>query len=210
MTDNSPSPCAPTIIFDYRTAAFPLILSAARQRATAVSALRPFIIAVDGHSGVGKSTFARRLARDLDGAVIEGDDFYDGGLDVGLDPPESRAARCIDWRSQRDVLETLRHGREACWFPFDWSRFDGSLSNSATIMAPCRFIVFEGVYSARSELADLIDYAVLLRLHKEHRTARLTMREGQAGPWDHQWREAEDWYLSEGLAGRQFDMIVDQ
>ena len=147
MTDNSRSPCAPTIIFDYRTAAFPLILSAARQRATAVSALRPFIIAVDGHSGVGKSTFARRLARDLDGAVIEGDDFYAGGLDVGLDPPESRAARCIDWRSQRDVLETLRHGREARWFPFDWNRFDGSLSNSATIMAPSRFIVFEGVYS---------------------------------------------------------------
>ncbi|CAK7261084.1 protein of unknown function (plasmid) [Shinella sp. WSC3-e] len=103
MTDNSPSPCAPTIIFDYRTAAFPLILSAARQRATAVSALRPFIIAVDGHSGVGKSTFARRLARDLDGAVIEGDDFYDGGLDVGLDPPESRAARCISDEQRRAI-----------------------------------------------------------------------------------------------------------
>lgn len=190
------------------TAVIPLIQSALRQHATVYAT--PFIIAVDGHSGVGKSTFARRVACDLDGRVIEGDDFYAGGLDIGLDTPESRAARCIDWRTQRNMLEALKHGREARWHSFDWNRFDGSLSKTETVIAPCPFIILEGVYSARSELADLIDFAVLLRLDNKRRTVRLTKRDGRAGPWDIQWREAEEWYFNEGLAGRRFDVIVNQ
>jgi hypothetical protein len=41
--------------------------------------------------------------------VIEGDDFFAGGVDLRTDTPGERADSCIDGRRQRAVLETLRH-----------------------------------------------------------------------------------------------------
>lgn len=51
-----------------------MIAESARQKAS------PFIVAIDGRSGVGKSTMARVLAERFDAWVIEGDDFYAGGI----------------------------------------------------------------------------------------------------------------------------------
>jgi len=42
---------------------------------------RTTLAAIDGRSGVGKSTFAKRLARLREVAIIEGDDFYAAALD---------------------------------------------------------------------------------------------------------------------------------
>jgi hypothetical protein len=76
---------------------------------------RPFIAALDGRSGAGKSTLARRLADHLSAAVIEGDDFYAGGIALRSDSAASRAAACIDWTRQRAVLEAVAAGRDARW-----------------------------------------------------------------------------------------------
>jgi uridine kinase len=62
---------------------------------------RPTLVAIDGRSGVGKSTFAKRLARLRETAIIEGDDFYAGGVGLRTDSPAERAESCIDWRRQR-------------------------------------------------------------------------------------------------------------
>lgn len=80
---------------------------------------KPLLVGLDGRSGVGKSTLARILADNLDAAVIEGDDFYAGGIELRTDSPASRAAACIDWTRQRSVLEALSAGRPAYWRAFD-------------------------------------------------------------------------------------------
>lgn len=71
---------------------------------------RPRLVAVDGRSGVGKSTLVAELALRCGGAVICADDFYAGGSDthwLSL-PPATRAAAVIDWRRLRTtVLEPL-------------------------------------------------------------------------------------------------------
>ena len=51
----------------------------------------PVVVALDGRSGVGKSTLATAIADRLGAVVIEGDDFYAGGVGILGDSPECRA-----------------------------------------------------------------------------------------------------------------------
>ena len=169
----------------------------------------PFIAAIDGRSGAGKSTLAARLAETLGAAVLEGDAFYAGGVEVRSDRPDQRAAQCIDWLRQRVVLEALRSGRPASFMSFDWAAFDGRLEERETLVLPRSVVVVEGVYSARPELADLLDLRVLLRVPDDLRSARLLAREGAISPWERQWHEAEDWYFAHAAPPEWFDVIVD-
>lgn len=170
---------------------------------------RPTLVAIDGRSGVGKSTFAGELARVLNAAVIDGDDFFAGGVEVRADTPRERAASCIDWRRQRPVLESLRQNRPATWRRFDWDAFDGSLESRETRCDPRPIILLEGVYSGRPELADLLDARYLLTVPPEVRLARLLSREGAIGPWERQWHEAEEHYFSEVAPPSGFDLVFD-
>lgn len=182
--------------------------AAARRRAHELD--RPAVVAIDGRSGAGKSTLAAKLSVALDAPVLDGDDFFAGGVSVRWDEPEDRARDCIDWRRQRPVLEALRAGRAATYLAFDWQAFDGRLKLEPTRVQPGTIIIFEGVYSARPELADLIDLRVLLHVSAETRGARLLAREGSLGRWERQWHEAEDWYLQTLAPPSHFDIIVDE
>ncbi|MBL0944472.1 MAG: hypothetical protein IBJ04_09130 [Hydrogenophaga sp.] len=160
------------------------------------------VVAIDGRSGSGKSTLAQALAEALPPArVIDGDDFYSGGVDLRHDTPAERAAACIDWRRQREVLTALRAGRPATYRAFDWDAFDGSLCATETRVAPAPLVVLEGVYSARAELADLLDLRAVLGVDDALREQRLRAREGGIGPWERQWIEAEVPYFERLLAG---------
>jgi uridine kinase len=141
----------------------------------------PLIVAVDGRSGVGKSTLARTLAERVEACVIEGDDFYAGGIELRADSAVARAAACIDWTRQRSVLQGLAAGREACWRAFDWDAFDGRLRDEPTWIGPRPIVILEGVYAARPELADLLDLRVALLAPDDVRLARLAARDGAIG-----------------------------
>lgn len=183
------------------------LLALIAQRAAGLE--RPLIVAVDGRSGVGKSTLAQKLAGALEAALIEGDDFYAGGLELRDDSPASRAAACIDWTRQSSVLEALRNRREAVWRAFDWESFDGRLVDSATRLRPEPIVILEGVYSARPELAQLMDVSILLRIPEADRIKRLVAREGIIGPWERQWHEAEEYYFHEVMPAHAFAIIVE-
>lgn len=169
----------------------------------------PLIVAIDGRSGVGKSTLAEWLADELSASLIEGDDFYAGGTEIVGDSPASRAARCIDWQAQRQVLSALRSGRVASYRAFDWDAFDGSLQFAPTRVAPAPIILLEGVYAARQELRDLVDLSLLVRVPDTVRIARLIEREGEIGPWETQWHEAEEWYFANAAPPSAFDLVLD-
>lgn len=172
-------------------------------------AARPFLVALDGRSGAGKSTLARALSDTLNGAVIEGDDFYAGGTGLRSDSAVSRAAACIDWSRQRQVLEDLAAGRPAQWRAFDWEAFDGRLRDAPTILEPTPVVILEGVYSARPELADLLDLRLVLAVPEELRLRRLADREGTIGPWERQWHEAEAYYFETVIPLTRFDAVIE-
>lgn len=170
---------------------------------------RPYVVAIDGRSGAGKSTFTQRLATALGACVVDGDGFFRGGVEVRSDGPRERAEACIDWRLQRSVLTSLRAGQVASYAAFDWSAFDGRLEATLTVLEPRAFILLEGVYAARPELAACVDLRVLIRVTEATRIARLTAREGSIGPWERQWHEAETWYFAELAPEGTFDLVID-
>ncbi|KRE01175.1 hypothetical protein ASE63_26270 [Bosea sp. Root381] len=178
-------------------------------RLVSANTQRPFVIALDGRSGVGKSTLALQMTDVLGAAIIDGDDFFAGGTALRSDAPALRAADCIDWTHQRAVLDVLRQGRAASWRAFDWDAFDGRLQSSVTELSPRSVVILEGVYSARPELADLIDMKVLVTVSDALREARLLAREGSIDPWERQWHEAEAHYFNEVMPWGRFEVILD-
>lgn len=169
---------------------------------------RPYLVALDGPSGAGKSTLAATLAEPLGACVLDGDDFFAGGVTVRSDAPEERARACIDWNRQRPVLETLRAGRMASYLAFDWDAFNGRLDDEPTVVEPRSVVLFEGVYTARPELGDLVDLRVLLWVSEATRIARLLAREGNLSAWERQWHEAEEWYFTHLAPPQAFDVIL--
>jgi uridine kinase len=172
----------------------------------------PRLVALDGRSGVGKSTLAAAVAERTGAAVIDGDDFYAGGTAAFWDAmtAEQKTDRVIDWRRQRTVLELLWQGRAASWFPYDWDADDGSRSTHLLTCEPTGVVILEGAYSARPELADLLSLRVLLDLPRRERRRRLVEREGARyrAEWETRWSEAEDHYFGKVMLPGAFDLVL--
>jgi len=167
-----------------------------------------YFVAIDGKSGTGKSTLAARLSECLDASVIEGDDFFVGGVNLLECPDATLADMCIDWRSQAEVIRALRSRGAATYFPFDWEAFDGTKSGASKEVRSKRIVIVEGVYSARPELRGLVDFSVLVELPEDLRMSRLLEREGEIGPWERQWHRAEDWYFENRSRREDFDAVL--
>jgi para-aminobenzoate synthetase len=173
----------------------------------------PVLVAIDGRSGSGKSTLAREVVRRSGGVVIEGDDFYSGGSGEAWlrQPVDVRMSKCIDWRRlRREVLEPLLAGRAASWRPFDFAKGVG-LAERVMTREPVGLIVLDGAYSARPELRDLIDLAVLVDVPADAvRRERLLRREGVEfmTQWHAIWDDAEDFYFRVMSPRESFDLVV--
>ncbi|OEU92133.1 hypothetical protein DB35_05870 [Streptomyces abyssalis] len=101
------------------------------------------LIAVDGHAGSGKTTFAALLSRALAGAPV-----------LHLDDLASHDA-FFDWTDRLDeqVLTPLSRGRSARYTAYDWTRAafpDGP--DATTLLPPAPVVVLEGVGAGRRAL----------------------------------------------------------
>ena len=170
--------------------------------------IRPFIVAIDGRSGTGKSTLAGTLAQRLQAEILSGDDFFAGGEHILDETPQTLAEICIDWQEQREVLERLHLSKDAQFCPYDWDAFDGSKNAIPRIVRARPIVIFEGVYSARPELRDLVDLHVLLDVPDKVRRIRLLKREGEISEREQQWHRAEDWYFRSSATHETFDVVV--
>lgn len=170
------------------------------------------LVAIDGHSAAGKSTLAAEVARQVGAVVIDGDDFYAGGTAAQWDAMSAaeKADHCIDWRRQRPLLEMLKAGRTVTWHPYDWDTNDGRLATQPKVCAPAPVVILEGVYSARPELADLMELRVLYETPPVLRRQRWVAREGEGhfDDWARRWSEAEDWYFTHVMPNDAFDLVL--
>ena len=195
-------------------ASFPEARIALRRIRDLARTTSPAVVALDGRSGTGKSTLAEWMAGQLGGIRIDQDDFYAGGElnDWQRLTPWEKADRVIDWRRVRDeVLLPLRQGRAASWRPFDWDTMTG-LASETIIAPPSRLVVLDGAYSARPELADLIDLSILVTLDDAVRRERLRQREGEdlVSGWHAVWDEAEDYYFGIVRPPEAFDLVISR
>ena len=174
----------------------------------------PFIVALDGRSGVGKSTLANALASRLNATVVTQDDFYTGGTltDWNKLTAKEKADLVIDWRRVRhEVLEPLIANQHAVWHPFNWATLDGLAPHTITACA-VPITILEGAYAARPELLDLINLSILVRLPDDIRRERLKHREGAdyVSAWHPVWDEAEDYYFTNVRPPSSFDILLER
>lgn len=173
----------------------------------------PLLVALDGRSGVGKSTIAKRVGEAIGAVVIDSDKFYSGGNDTYWDSRtiEQKVSEVIDWkRLRKEALEPLLAREPATYYPFDFKTWKGQ-SEEATTLVPANVIILDGAYSARPELSDLIGLSVLIKLKDNSmRHQRLIEREGEEymTNWHARWDKAEDYYFNKVKPESSFDLKV--
>ena len=175
----------------------------------------PLLIAVDGRSGAGKSTLAQIIADRTGGVIVVSDDFYSGGSDDKWQgySPQAKVDEVIDWRRLRSqVLEPLLACKLASWHQLDFEPGRGWTGWKSEIVTvkPAIVIILDGAYSARPELADIVDLSVLVEVPEEIRRERLRAREGDAfmERWHKIWDSAEDYYFSQVRPVGSFDLVI--
>ena len=149
--------------------AIPQIIAFAQQQCTDF----PLLIAIDGHSAAGKSTFARQLAQALpDTQIIHTDDFYrpmDETERFALDA-EGGYQVYYDWqRLEGDVLKPLAAKKCARFQRYNWHK--NRLGAWQTV-EPSDYVIVEGCYAARPELKHYYAIIVLMDISIDERDRR--------------------------------------
>ncbi len=157
------------------------------------------IVGVDGPAGAGKSTLARRVAADLDAAVIEMDDFL-SWIDLeGWWP-----------RFEAQVLRPLLLGQDATYQVRDWigDEFGDTLAGWKTLSwRP--YVVVEGVTCTRRTVADLLACRVWVDTPADVRLGRGIARDGESHrPLWERWMLLEDRFFAVDNTRERADVIV--
>lgn len=170
---------------------------------------RPVLVAIDGHSAAGKSTLAQKIADEfLDLEVITTDDFYrpiPNDLRYRLNAKEGYE-HYYDWqRLREDVLQPLSNQKAARFQLYDWQY--NELGRQRTV-PPRDFIIVEGCYSARPELAIYYDIIVLVETSPKERMKRQRQRNDATQEWLMRWDRAETYYIRTTNLRERADIIL--
>jgi uridine kinase len=156
------------------------------------------LIAVDGHAGSGKTTFAGQLAAALGGAPV-----------LRLDDIASHD-ELFAWtgRLLTQVIEPLSRGETAHYTPYDWHarRF-----GPPRPLAPAPVVLVEGVGAGRRALRQRLARLLWMECPREESWARGRSRDGeeQREFWDG-WVRAEQRHFAEDPSRPFADLLVRQ
>jgi len=173
------------------------------------------VVALDGRSGVGKSTIVQKLANKIQAVVINCDDFYAGPPDGDEKnwlnkTAQEKVNQVFAWqRMKNQAIEPLIAGEMVEYYPFNFQTGIG-LSDKKNYLKPAPVIILDGVYTAE-KLKDLIDISVSVVFPDKKRRERLIKREGQEFmlDWHAKWDEAEDYYFNRVRSSPGFDFVIE-
>ena len=159
---------------------------------------RPWIIAVDGRGGGGKTTLAQRIQAAMPGAeVVHTDDIAWAHSRFGWDDLMATG-----------VLEPLHRGESVHYQPPAWAPHDRSGHVDVSVAAP--LVVIEGVGASRRELVPLLDAAIWVQSDFADAERRGILRDGDADAhrrW-HEWMTEEIPFLMADEPWERADVIV--
>ena len=138
---------------------------------------RPYIIAIDGRCGAGKSTIAARLAEVLNATLFHMDDYF---LRPEQRTPErfSTPGENIDHeRFLKEILIPLKEGRTITYSPYSCTT--QTLLDPITVTL-ADIVIVEGSYALHPTLRAYYDLRVFLTLFPREQEARIRARNGDA------------------------------
>ncbi|MBQ7502638.1 uridine kinase [bacterium] len=168
---------------------------------------RPFLIAIDGRCGSGKTTLAERLAKLLEANLFHADDFY-------LRPCQRSEARYREpggnmdrERLRSEVLEPLQTNRPFAYRPYDCRA--QSLAAPVSVQ-PRPFAVIEGSYSCHPELRHFYAFRIFLTTDPGTQKERIIKRGGPECLPDFQnrWIPLEELYFRSLRPERFCDLLL--
>ncbi|MEU4846896.1 uridine kinase family protein [Streptomyces gilvosporeus] len=171
---------------------------AGRLRALPASCGPVRLIAVDGHAGSGKSTFAGRLAQALGGApVVHADDLATHEELFGWDE-----------RFREQVVAPLSRGERAHYRVYDWVRREFGEGRE---LEPKPVVLIEGVGTGRRALRPYLACLLWMELAREHSWERGQLRDGPdlSAFWDG-WIRAERRHFAGDPSRPYADLLVHQ
>jgi uridine kinase len=159
------------------------------------------LVAIDGPSGAGKTSFATKLAKHLDAPVVHADDLLDGWDD-----------QFTFWeRLEKQVLGPLRRGEAGRYQRYEWHR--GGFGGPWITVEPAPIVLLEGVSAARREIRPELSFAVFVTAPADLRWQRALARDGDDSvafrAYLGRWRAAEDRHFAEDDTAAAADLIVD-
>lgn len=155
-----------------------------------------FVIAVDGRSASGKTTFAKALARALNAPLVHTDDV-------------AWHHSFFDWWPLliEHIVLPFKAGTAIDWTPEAWT----AKGRSGSIQIPAAaFLIIEGVSSSRLELSAYLDFCVWIETDPKNAEQRGLERDG---PEDYmfwfEWQAAEIPFLEADQPWKRAQLIVD-
>lgn len=153
----------------------------------------PYVIAIDGRCGSGKSTLGKLLSEACHADLLCMDDFF-------LRPEQRTPERYqtpgenVDHERVKLVLEDWKKQQ-----PFAYRKFDcHSMSLMGdTYVNPKKILVVEGSYSFHDELIGFYDLKVFLDIDPVLQKKRILLRNGEQGwkMFEERWIPLEEMYF---------------
>jgi uridine kinase len=157
--------------------------------------VRTRIVAVDGHGGSGKTTFASGFAAALGGVQIAHTDDF-----ASWDEPIDWWPRCI-----AELLEPLARDEVARYEVTAW----GGIPRPAVEIQPAGVVILEGVSSSREAFRPYLSGAIWIETPREICLERGVARDGEEmrAQWE-AWLAAEDAYIARENPMARADLVV--
>jgi len=137
---------------------------------------RPFLIAIDGMCGSGKTTLGNHLAKELNASLFHMDDFF-------LQPHQRTEARLsepggnVDYeRFKEEVLDHVADESGVTFRPFNCHEW--KLADEAITIPYNDIIIVEGSYSHHPYFEDIYNIKIFLEISSEEQKKRIIARDG--------------------------------
>lgn len=161
----------------------------------------PLLVAIDGRSGSGKTTMARRVTRRLREAGLGVTVLHLDHVYPGWDGLAAAASLVGD-----ELLPRLRSGQPATYRAWSWAR---DRPGPEVTVRPADVVLVEGVGSASRAARTSLDVLVWLEAPTDVRHARAMARDGDGyAPHWQRWAAQEDAYLADEDPAAHADLVM--
>jgi uridine kinase len=156
----------------------------------------PTVLAVDGRSASGKSTFATRLSSELNAPIVHSDDL-------------AWHHSFFDWWPLllEQIIVPFRAGRAIDWKPEAWT---AQSREGSIVVRQSPILILEGVSVTRQELSEHIDLPIWVETDMHIAETRGLERDGPDGRdfW-FEWQASEKPFLEHDKPWDRAKLIVD-